>query len=95
MGDFEQVDVAVRWPADQPDPQWVTNFVVQRLGPTDGVVLTFGCAQPLIYGTVEDQRTQAQALAKDGLDVRTVARLVLSVTGARQLNRVLSAQLED
>ena len=87
-------EITVNWPPDQPDPQWVTHFVVQGLGPAKVLVLTFGCGQPMIFGTPEQQRQQAAQFGETGLTVRTSARMVISLDLARQLHNVLGDQLK-
>ena len=87
---LEEID----WPADQPDPQWTTHFVVQGIGPAKALVLTFGCGQPLVFGTPEQQQRQIGQTAKGGIPIRTLSRVVLPVVLARELHTILGTQLK-
>ena len=88
-------EIAVDWPPDQPDPQWANYFVVQGVGPSKVLVLTFGCGQPMIYGTPDQQRQQIEQIGAGGLTIRTKARVVIPLELARQLHDVLGGQLRS
>ena len=88
-----EVTIPTRWGSDAPAPQPSNQFVVQRT-PSDEVVLTFGyLPPPIIVGTPEAQQQQAKEIAERGLQVRGVARLILTFKTARELHQALATQI--
>ena len=88
--DADEVNIPALW-GDPPPPQAANLFVV--MARPGEVVLTFGFAAPLLVGTPEQQREQAQKLTDSGMKVTSVTPLVLSDVVAQQLHTVLGQQL--
>ena len=72
--------------------QPVNQLIVQNT-PAGEIVLTLGFVDaPLTWGSPEEQLQQARALAKKGLKINPVARVVMTPQIARQLEIALSKQ---
>ena len=86
------VNIPVRWKdVDPPTPHPANLFVV--LARPEEVVLTFGYAAPLIAGTPEEQREQAEQLTATGMKPTLVSQFVVSPLVARQMVTALAQQL--
>ena len=86
------VSIPITWPTEQPIPQTANQVLVQRT-PAEEVVLSFGHVSPVLTGSPAEQKEQALALSKRGVSVQVVARLVLTVKTAGQLQSILSEHL--
>ncbi len=84
--------IPVLWDRVDPIlPKPANLFVV--LARPDEVVLTFGFLAPIVAGTPQQEREQTQKLAAEGMAPELVARVVLNVSNAQALHRVLGQQL--
>ena len=91
----EVVDLKINWPTDDmPLPRFANLFVVQVL-PTGEVAFTFGHISPFVVGTPQDQKEQAKALSKKGVEAGVVSRVVLTEPTARRMLRIMAAQLGE
>lgn len=89
------MSVPIRWISEHPAAQPTNQVAVQRV-PSDEIVLTFGCIDtPIISGTAKAQREQVASIAEHGLEVRSVARLVLSMKTAREFHQALTNELDE
>ena len=86
--------VTVRWGSENPAAQPINQFSVQQVA-SDEIVLTFGYVDtPIISGTTEDREAQLASIAEHGLEVQSVARLVLSMKTAQDFHQALANELD-
>lgn len=89
-----EIKIPIRWKDEQSNPQSANQFIVQRT-PAEEIVITFGHISVPIYGSVEQQKKQAEALSKNGLTVQANTKIVLTLKTARQLQAALGNQSGD
>lgn len=86
--------VTVRWGSEHPAAQPINQFAVQR-DASDEIVLTFGYVDvPIISGTSEEQKAQLANVVEHGLEVKSAARLVLSMKTAQDFRQALANELD-
>lgn len=90
----DTIGVPVKWSDEVPEPLPANVMHIHRT-PFDEVILTFGHASSLLYGSQDEQDEQLAALSKKGITVRPNARLVLSFSSARRLKGFLCEMLEE
>ena len=71
---------------------YVNHFITQRQREGAVVLIASQLTPPLLLGTEDDQRRQAEQV--DYVPVRTVARLAVTPSSLRELVRVLQAALD-
>ena len=88
-----EIKIQPYWnPADIPATQPANQFIAQNT-PAGEVVLTLGFLDgPVTYGSADEQLQQARRIAKDGLQIQPVVRVVMTPLVARQLQDALANQ---
>ena len=90
----DTISVPVKWSDDIPEPL-PANVVHIHRTPFDEVILTFGHASSLIYGSPDEQEEQLVTLSTKGITVRPNVRLVLPFSATRRLKDFLCEMLEE
>ena len=86
------IEIPIQWDPDQPSAMSANTMLVQTT-PFDEIVILFGHVALPIHGPPEEQAKQAEQLQRNGIRVRTDAKIVLSIKSARNLHAFLENQL--